>query len=372
MKRQLYIGLMSGTSIDAIDAVLVDFTAKPGQIVATHSAPISTMLKSQLLALCQPSTDEITRMGMLDVQLGALFAAACDALLQQTDYAAADIQAIGSHGQTIRHQPQGTAPFTLQIGDPNIIASRTGITTIADFRRRDMAVGGQGAPLVPAFHHYLLHHPEKNRVIVNIGGIANLTILPAAQNTPISGFDTGPGNILLDAWIQQHLNKPYDDKGAWANSGTVNKTLLQQLLADKFFHQPPPKSTGREHFNLAWLTTQLTTAATPLAPQDVQATLLQFTAQTIMQAIQTYSPKTEEIWICGGGAHNERLMTALQSLSHCPVQSTAVLGIAPQWIEAMAFAWLAQQTLNKRSGNIPTVTGARQPVILGGIYPVSE
>lgn len=364
--KELFVGLMSGTSMDAIDAVVVDFANLPLNLLATHSEPIPLSIKQQLLELCIPGNDEINRFGTLDVQMGIRFAAACNHLLENAGINPADILAIGSHGQTIRHQPGFNHPFTLQIGDPNTIAALTGITTIADFRRRDMAYGGQGAPLVPAFHNYFFRHKTKNRVILNIGGIANITILPANSELPVIGFDTGPGNTLLDAWIKLHKQQECDHEGEWAKTGKLNLDLLNTLLADNYFQQPPPKSTGREHFNLDWLQKKLLSEINAV---DVQNTLVEFTAISIMQAIEHYSPKNCEIIICGGGIHNKYLLEQLQHYcGNHTLHSSLELGINPDWIEAIAFAWLAKQTWHGKPGNLPSVTGAKAPAVLGGIY----
>jgi len=282
---------------------------------------------------------------------------------------AAQIIAIGSHGQTIRHRPPGSpeGTFTLQIGDPNLIAELTGINTVADFRRRDMAAGGQGAPLVPAFHRAIFHSPNKNRVIVNIGGMANITWLPAQG--PVIGFDTGPGNVLMDTWIAEHLGKSYDQDGAWATSGQVCTTLLAELLAEPYFKMLAPKSTGRENFNRSWLEDHLRRLVSTPALGDIQATLLELSAITIADSIKGLDQIPKEVFVCGGGAYNTALMQRLARLMpQDSVASTAALGVDPQWIEAMAFAWLAQQTLNHRPGNLREVTGATREVILGGVY----
>lgn len=367
-QRQLYIGLMSGTSADAIDAALVDLQSTP-QLIAQHTLPLSAKIRQQIHALSLPDDNEIDRMGGLDIDLGRLFAQISLELLAKTSFSAAQITAIGSHGQTIRHRPprspEGT--FTLQIGDPNLIAELTGITTVADFRRRDMAAGGQGAPLVPAFHRAIFHMQDRNRVIVNIGGMANITWLPAQGQ--ILGFDTGPGNVLMDTWIAEHLGKTYDEDGAWAASGQVSLELLTDLLKTPYFKMKPPKSTGRESFNRAWLDESMRKFTSALAPADVQATLLELTAITIADNISTLSRIQKEVYVCGGGAYNIMLMQRLEALlSQDTVASTAVLGVDPQWIEAMAFAWLAQQTINHRPGNLCEVTGAKREVILGGVY----
>ncbi len=363
---KLYIGLMSGTSADAIDTVLVDLTSAP-RLIATSSAALHPSFRREIHALSLPAENEIDRLGLLDVQLGQLFAQACLALLQDLKIPPEQVIAIGSHGQTIRHRPPGSKEgcFTLQIGDPNLIAELTGITTVADFRRRDMAAGGQGAPLVPAFHKAIFHSPSEDRVILNLGGMANITWLP--KEGPTLGFDTGPGNVLMDNWALTHLGKPYDKEGAWAASGKVNSELLGKLLEHHFFAMPAPKSTGREAFNHEWLAMALEKAV--LNPADVQATLMELTAITVSEQIKRLSDTPKAIFVCGGGAYNTQLITRLQSLlSEDRVDTTASLGIDPQWIEAMAFAWLAQQTLNHKPGNLKEVTGARREVILGGVY----
>ena len=314
--------------------------------------------------------NEVERMGELDMALGELFAAAANAVIKKSGLAPKDIRAIGSHGQTIRHRPRAAHPFTLQIGNPSVIAERTGITTVADFRARDIAAGGQGAPLVPAFHRHVFHSPQRHRVIVNIGGIANITCLPADAAQPVTGFDTGPGNTLLDQWIRHRQGRSHDDNGQWAAAGRASNELLEQLLADPYFAAPPPKSTGREHFNLEWLQGHLKRLAAPPADADVQATLMQLTAGTIAGAIRRFLPETQEAYVCGGGAHNRALMAALTgNLSGIKVATTEALGLPPDWVEAAAFAWLAHQALQGQPGNVPSVTGAKRAVILGGIYP---
>ncbi len=362
-----FIGFMSGTSMDALDAVLVDFAHTPPTLIATHSHPLDETFRREILALAQPGDNELDRQAQLDVRLGRLSAEVCQQLLEKAGVAANKIQAIGSHGQTVRHAPDAPFPYTVQIGDPNTIAQLSGITTVADFRRRDISVGGQGAPLVPAFHQALFRHDSKNRVILNIGGIANISILPADPSQPVIGFDTGPGNMLMDAWIQLYQGLPYDANGNWARSGRVDAELINQLLADPYFSQSPPKSTGRERYNLPWLEKQL---SGDHSTQDVQATLCELTAATIAYALLQFAPETDEIYVCGGGAHNGYLMERIEAcLDSCHVTTTAALGVDPQWVEAMAFAWLARQTLHALPGNLPAVTGASEAVILGGIYP---
>lgn len=362
----LYIGLMSGTSADAIDAVLVEFGAQP-RLIAKYSEPLSNAIRQQIHALALPAANEIDRMGALDADLARLFANTSLKLLDQANILPDQVIAIGSHGQTIRHRPPGSPEgcFTLQIGDPNTIAELTGITTVADFRRRDMAAGGQGAPLVPAFHRAIFQTPEQHRVIVNIGGMANLTWLPKLGLT--LGFDTGPGNALMDEWTLLHAGKRYDESGAWAATGKINQELLNRLLQHSFFALAAPKSTGREAFNRQWLDQAL--AGINIPANDVQATLLELTAITISDAITALSTESKVVFVCGGGAYNSHLMRRLQALlPKDKLETTATLGVDPQWVEAIAFAWLAQQTMNRQPGNLKEVTGANREVILGGVY----
>lgn len=358
--RELYIGLMSGTSADGIDAALVDFHSAKPSLIAHHFTEFDAELRKRILALNHPGHDEINRLGELDHLLGKTFAQAAHVLLEKSNISASHIRAIGSHGQTIRHNPD--ARFTLQIGDPNIIAADTGITTIADFRRKDMAHGGQGAPLVPAFHQAILSSETYDRAIVNIGGVANMTFLP--RNQRVLGFDTGPGNNLMDAWIQMHVGKSHDKNGEWAKQGMISAELLKKLLDDAYFKAAPPKSTGPEYFNLAWLKKYVDHHK----EVDVQSTLAELTAVTITHAVKHLMDQGE-VLICGGGVHNDYLMQRLTALLQ-PLQvlSTEVYGVHPDWMEAMAFAWLAKQTLDKKPGNIMQVTGARQTAILGGVY----
>lgn len=364
---EYFIGLMSGTSADGVDAALVDFSKKRPQLIATHYMPYTDTIRNHIFALTQKGDNELSRMCELDVALGHAFADTVNQLIKQSGISPKKIKAIGSHGQTLRHFPkQG---YTLQIGDPNIIAAKTHITTIADFRRRDIALGGQGAPLVPAFHQDLFSSSKINRAIVNIGGIANITLLPKKKNTSIIGFDTGPGNGLLDAWIHLHRKTTHDVRGEWGAQGILQKDLLDLMLKDRYFHQLPPKSTGRDYFNLLWIKESLHKINRTITAIDVQATLVEVTAMTILDAIRQHIDEGE-ILVCGGGAHNLYLMTRLQFLAkpHFTLETTDKFGIAPDWIEAVAFAWLAKQTLNKKPGNIISVTGASNSTILGGIY----
>lgn len=366
---ELYLGLMSGTSLDGIDAAVVDLSSSTPRILAAQTQPYTPELRNELLALAQGGNlDEVEHLGRLDRRLGELFAAAALAILEQAGLKSSMIRAIGSHGQTVRHRPTGSAPFTLQIADPNLIAEHTGITTVADFRRRDMAAGGQGAPLVPAFHASCLRSSAENRAVLNIGGMANLTLLPADSRQPVTGFDTGPGNVLLDAWIDKQRDARYDRNGDWAAAGQMQPELLRVLLQDDYFHAPPPKSTGREHFQLAWLERRLAEGAP--SPVDVQATLIALTSETVAAALRAAAPDTRRLLVCGGGVHNTTLMSALgTALPAMAVESTAAQGVDPDWVEAIAFAWMARETLAGRASNIPSVTGARGARILGGIYP---
>ncbi len=365
MTKEYYIGLMSGTSLDAVDAVLVDFNHSPLQLIETYQEPIPESLRQAVWALCYPGENAIHRMGKTDVKLGRLFAKSVKSLLKKAGVSAKGVIAIGSHGQTIRHEPNSKYPFTLQIGDPNIIAAETGITTIADFRRRDMALGGQAAPLAPAFHEYLLRSSNSDQWVLNIGGIANLTFLPADSSKDIIGFDTGPGNTLMDAWCRKHNKGDYDKDGTWAGSGRCNEMLLNKLLEDPYFSKAVPKSTGREYFHLDWLQ-QHTSAA--LAPEDVQATLLALTVRSVSDAMGSLDDE-KLLWLCGGGAQNNALVEQLKTLNkNLNIQTTETAGIHPDWIEAVAFAWFAKQTFNQQTSNIPSVTGARNKAILGAIY----
>jgi len=367
IKSHIFIGLMSGTSIDAIDAVAVSFDQQGMTLLETHSHPIAPLLKTQILALQTPSENELHKTLHLDQILGELFAEAAMTLLEKAKLQAEQITAIGSHGQTIRHQVSTKPFYSLQIGNPHIIAERTGICTIADFRTRDIAIGGQGAPLAPAFHQAMFQS-DNDRIILNIGGMANATLLN--KDGTIQGFDTGPGNVLLDMWIQDQKGLSYDQDGKWARSGEVNTHLLAQLLSEGFFQRSPPKSTGRDLFNETWLTEKLNGAN--YTPEDVQASLLELTSTSIANAIKQWGPTSAEIYLCGGGAYNQQLVNSLknQLSEHC-IDTTQKLGLDPNWVEACAFAWLSQQTLANRPNNLPSVTGAKKPTVLGGIYTPS-
>lgn len=403
----LYIGMMSGTSLDGMDAVLCQFSndssaeedsQAPMRLLATHSQDFPPRLREVLLALCQPngvkeliasdaepnseSHSELEWFGWASREYGEFASEVVNTLLTQADIDAESVLAIGCHGQTVRHRPQ--MGFSLQLVDANIIAERTGISVVSDFRRRDMAVGGQGAPLVPAFHQALFATPDSTRVLLNLGGIANITVLPVndkpvneavINNNAVIGYDTGPANLLLDAWAALHTGKDYDAGGAWAQSGQIIEPLLNQLLAHPFFAKPYPKSTGREDFNLAWLQAELqtfeqTTVDTRYAAADVQATLTELTAISASSQLTQFikNDKHSAVYVCGGGALNDYLMSRLRThLPQCSVETTASLGLEPTWVEAVAFAWLARQTLIGETGNLPAVTGASKNVVLGQV-----
>ena len=354
---------MSGTSLDGVDAVLVDLSTSQTQLLAKHYLPFDDALKNALLALHQPGHNELHQAQLTGNELARLYTAATVALLQTVNITHDQVRAIGCHGQTIRHSPdQG---YTLQLGNAALLTELTGITVVSDFRSRDIAAGGQGAPLVPAFHDQALRHPGIYRVIVNIGGISNLTKL--MPDCPTTGFDCGPGNLLMDAWCVQHLAKPYDDNGAWAASGKVLPALLEQMLNEPFFALSPPKSSGRDLFNMAWLRNKLQGGE---RAEDVQATLLELTCRTITQSIRQHCAGAKEIYLCGGGAHNQTLRARLAALlPDSSVQATNVLGVDGDYLEAIAFAWLAQQALHGKPANLPLVTGAKHPCVLGAIHP---
>jgi len=362
----LYLGLISGTSADSIDAALVSFAGGTPQVKATYAHPWSASLRERMLALMQEeATLDLDAFGRLDVEIAHCFAEAALQLLQQSGTPARSVRAIGSHGQTMRHRPGGDYPFTLQLGDASVIAERCRIDVVADFRRADIAAGGQGAPLLPALHAMLLAREGHSRVVLNLGGIANITVLDAHGG--VLGFDTGPANGLLDAWCLRHRGEAFDRDGAFAASGTVDTPLLEALLADPYFALAPPKSTGREHFHLSWLATHPHLAN--LSPADVQATLLELTARSVSEAITRQTPPSADVLVCGGGTHNHRLMQRLaELLAPRVVSSTAAHGIDPDFLEATAFAWLARQRLLGLPGNLPAVTGARGARVLGAIY----
>lgn len=353
--------------MDAIDVAIVDFNIFPFQLIGTYQETIPKALKNDLKRLCSPSFDEIYLLGVTDARLGECIATVILNALNHHGIPSKSIRAIGSHGQTIRHMPWTSPAFTIQIGDPHMIAARTNISVVADFRRRDMALGGQGAPLSPVFHAHFFSSHKEDRCIVNIGGIANATFLPHQIKKPISGFDVGPGNTLLDHWAHAQLGVPCDYEGQWAKTGRVHDELLNCLLKDPFFTLGPIKSTGLEYFNLDWLGNYLRHFP-PLPGENIQATLVDLTAQTIANQIHHFKPSG--VWCCGGGVHNTYLMGRLQHFcAPIPIHTTRHLGLDPDWVEAVVFAWLAKQTLSQQPSNLPSVTGARTASVLGCIIP---
>lgn len=360
----LYLGVMSGTSLDGLDIALIE-QDEQCRLLATLYTPLPPDLRADLLALCSSGPDELARAALAEQQWAELAATSINSLLAQQGISASRIRAIGSHGQTVRHEPARC--FTIQIGNPALLTELTGISVVADFRRRDVAAGGQGAPLVPAFHQALFGSQNQHTAVLNIGGFSNISLLLPEQQ--VLGFDCGPGNVLLDAWIQHCQGLTYDRDGAWGASGNSNPQLLADMLGDPFFATEGPKSTGRELFNLPWLLEHLRHLP-PIPEQDVQATLVALTAHSISDALRKAQPRTDTLLVCGGGAHNSQLMKGLAALLPATtVQSTAVRGIDPDWIEAMAFAWLAHCALEGIAGNRPSVTGARGLRVLGAIYP---
>jgi len=372
----IYIGVMTGTSMDGVDIVAASFD--PLQLHATLTLSFDPDLRDELMALTLPSDNEIDRMGKADVALAKMIGEGINQLIEQSHLDRSQIKAIGSHGQTIRHRPEHG--FTLQIGDPNIITEITQIPVISDFRRRDMAAGGQGAPLVPAFHQDMFQHESIHRVILNLGGIANVSMLPAGQPDQVYGFDTGPANILMDAWCERFTGQPYDENGNWAAYGQPIRSLLDRLQAHEYFSKEPPKSTGREDFNLEWLDEQIADWHNDLEynelediPENIQATLLKLTTRAIKKAIYRSNMDTGEVYVCGGGAYNSHLLEQLRwrlRKHNWSVQTTSAIGLVPTWVEATAFAWLAMRFVNQQSGNLPAVTGAAGYRILGSITAV--
>ncbi len=362
MSAELFVGLMSGTSLDGIDAVLARFDTS-NVILANHFSPLPSALRAELKSLLQPGPDELNRCAEAAMVLSRCYAQSIAKLLDRAAISSDEVTAIGCHGQTVRHNPQ--RGFTVQLCNGALLAELTGIQVVCDFRSRDVAAAGQGAPLVPAFHARFFAHPARSRVIVNIGGVANLTFLP--KDAGVIGFDCGPGNALLDEWVGQSLGLGYDADGAWAAQGHVIPALLAALASNSFFVEPPPKSTGRELFNLDWVRPHL---APDYAAADVQTTLSELTALSIADAIHAFCPGIEEVYLCGGGASNRDLVRRLASrLGPLAVETTAALGLDPDWVEAGAFAWLARETLAGRPGNLPAVTGAKGSRVLGCIYP---
>lgn len=384
LQPELYIGLMSGTSLDAVDAVVASIDDKQVVLDAELSQPIPKSLKDRLVAVNTGSATTLKEIGVIDHLLGELYASTVLKLLSESRIDASCIRAIGNHGQTVFHNPEGDTPFTVQLGDANVIAAETGIDTIADFRRLDVALGGQGAPLTPAFHHFLFHSDKKNTVVLNVGGICNITVLPVQGE--VCGFDTGPGNMLMDMWCQQHTGQAFDKDANWARQGKVNEPLLRLLMSDPYLHRTPPKSTGREHYNMDWLDKQV---HGDLVSVDVQRTLCEFTVRSAAEQIQACVPNQlsadesegehsidgygndaeNVLLVCGGGANNPLIMKRLQDqLPNWHVETTMERGVPVDRVEALAFAWLARQRTYGLPSNLPAVTGASREASLGVLY----
>lgn len=377
MTEALYIGLMSGTSLDGVDAVLAGFSDGDGRTLRVLShlhRPFTNSLRQELLALNQSGTSELHRAALAANAVAEVYADTVCALHQAWDGGSSPVCALGAHGQTVRHRPgefDGTG-YTVQLLNGALLAERTGIDTICDFRSRDVAAGGQGAPLVPAFHAAVFHQPGVDQAVLNLGGIGNLTLLHA--DGQVGGFDCGPGNALLDHWCERHLGLPYDDGGRWSRQGRVDPALLTQMLAEPFFHRPPPKSTGRDLFHADWLQAALARipATAPRTAQDVQATLVELTAQSAISALRQNLPQARRLLVCGGGAYNQHLMQRLGDLiAPTSVMSTAAAGLEPLLVEAAAFAWMASAFTHRRAASAAAVTGARGPRILGALYPAA-
>jgi len=368
MKDELFIGMLSGTSRDGVDAVLVNFSHDKMEILHAVCTPYPTAIKAtldQLIETGAPPSDEVAT--LLDENLGRFFARTAQNLLRDTGMETCDIHAIGSHGQTVWHQPDGYNPVTIQLGKPELIAKGTSSTVVADFRSADLKAGGQGAPLAPLLHQRLFQSKTENRAVLNLGGIANLTFLPASGG--VSGFDCGPGNCLMDMWTRRHLQKDYDNNGNWASKGIIDTELLEKLLDDPYLKLPPPKSTGLEYFNIHWLDSKLAGSATE--PVDVQCTLAEFTAVSIANCFP-HPNSARRLLVCGGGAHNAYLMRRIAaSLPNVIVESTNRYGVDPDWVEGLLFAWLARERLNHVKQNTTAITGANHPVLLGTIHVVS-
>lgn len=364
---ELYVGLMSGTSQDGVDAVLVDLDGDGCTVQASATTPYPDGLRDRVAAVIAEPRVSLRELGEVDVAIGRFFARCVRELIDLSPHQPADVVAIGHSGHTACHKPQPPDPFTMQLGDPSTVAADTGITTVADFRRMDMALGGQGAPLAPAFHEWRFSDPRETRVALNIGGIANLTLLEPGR--PAIGFDTGPGNTLMDNWTRECTGEAYDNNGDWSRTGQIDESLLSQLKGDEYFQRPPPKSTGIEYFNLSWLRDGLSGSGLTIADEDVQATLTELTATTITDAIGSVTTDPDRLILCGGGAFNGALTERLADLMPgTKVESAAAHGVDPQWVEAVAFAWLARRRLKNEPGNLPTVTGAHQAAPLGGVY----
>ena len=365
--NQYYIGVMSGSSLDGIDVALTDFAGEQCKVISTHFKAYPDSIKQALLQLHFPSDNELEKSALLANKLAFLYADAIQTSLEKHSVKPSDIIAIGCHGQTIRHQPKydNNIGFTIQLCNNALLAELTGITVVGDFRSRDIAAGGEGAPLVPAFHQAIFASTTKNRAIINIGGIANISYL--AKDGGVSGFDSGPGNMLIDYWAERILNKAYDDNGNWASTGKVIDHLLERFLGDAYFSLIPPKSTGRDLFNQSWLEQYLRNTNYPV--EDIARTLTELTGQSICLALQQYCPEVEEVYLCGGGARNQLLVASIRSkLDPMPLLTTKEIGVDVDWVEAVAFAWLAKQAIEKKSSNLPSVTGAVASRVLGAIH----
>lgn len=364
---EFYVGLMSGTSQDGVDAALVTLDSTSYKIHRTATTPYPDTLRRRIVALVDVPRVSLEELGGLDVAIGSFFAQCALRLVSESGLEPDQVTALGHSGHTVFHQPDGPEPFTLQLGDPSAVAARTGITTVGQLRQMDVALGGQGAPLAPAFHQWAFSDPCERRVVVNIGGIANVSTLEPGRE--LLGFDTGPGNTLLDRWTQRCTGKPFDDDGKWSRTGQVHGKLLSILMADAYFRRPPPKSTGLEYFNLNWLRSGLDRVGERLSDADIQATLTELTAASIATAINEADCRPERVILCGGGARNgaltERLAACLEEIS---VESSARHGVEPEWVEAVLFAWLARARIHGEPGNAPSVTGASRPATLGGVY----
>ena len=377
MRQEYYLGIMSGTSLDGVDVALMDFAERP-RLIAGQFTPMPmtpTDLRQDLLQLVSEGSTTLQQLGELDQRLALLYADSVNRFLAEHHLQSHRIRAIGCHGQTVWHAPSGDFPFTMQLGDMNLLAARTDIDVVGDFRRKDMAFGGQGAPLVPAFHQALFYDEHWATVVLNIGGISNISVL--LPNQPIIGYDTGPGNALMDGWIARHLGHTFDADGQWARGGKVQSDLLTKMLDEPYFQLPPPKSTGRELFNLAWLEktlAKITALEGDIPPQDVQTTLLEFTAQSIALALrQIATPLPRRLLVCGGGAKNGALMARLQALlPNWQLHKTDDVGLDIDYVEAAAFAWLAYQRIHNLPSNLPSVTGAKSAVSLGAIFPAEK
>jgi anhydro-N-acetylmuramic acid kinase len=364
---ELYVGLMSGTSLDGVDVAIVDFGQFPPQILYCATDAYPAELRAALQQLCRAQTTSLDALYTLDARLGDVYADSVERALQAANIGPREVTALGCHGQTLRHSPDSDPPYSVQIGDPNRLAARCGIATVADFRGKDIALGGQAAPLAPAYHRFLFHSTEEDRVVVNIGGIANITWLPADRDAKPLGFDTGPGNTLLNYWSEKYRGAAYDDDGAWARGGRVDDALLNRILAgEPYFRACAPKSTGTEYFSADWLENRLPAS---FEAQDIQATLTELTAATIADALTSLPGAAANCFVCGGGAHNGYLLERLRGrLADCGLQTTDALGMNPDYVEAAAFAWLARERVNRRPGNIPAITNASRETLLGAVY----